>query len=248
MRTNEKNYFDEREEAAFLKYISSDSEEEKNKIYNEVLIEPFKIMSQSILRKYPIHHGRYTLEEIEQSAMQHLIINCYKFNPEAPTKSGKKTKAYSYCQTIIRNYYRDHSTKTYKDKMVTLSYDEYAEDINESIRYSYELNFDDRNQYERLIDDVVILMEEKIETDKTLKKNEILVGHAIIDILRNWHILFIEDTPEGKYNKRVTNKFQKNKILFFLKEQTNLNTKEIRLAIKPYSDIYFFGKSNAFDD
>jgi hypothetical protein len=248
MSTNEKNYFDEREEEAFLKYISSDSEDEKNKIYNEVLITPFRIMSQSILRLYPIHPGRHTLEEIEHYAMVHLIANMYKFNPDAPTKTGKKTKAYSYCQTIIRNFYRDHSTKTYKDKMLTLSYDEHAEDINENIEYSYELNFEDRNEYEKLIDDIVILMEEKINVDKLLKKNEILVGYAIIDILKNWHILFIEDTPEGKYNKRVTNKFQKNKILFFLKEQTNLNTKEIRLAIKPYKDIYFFGKSNAFDE
>ena len=56
-----------------------------------------------------------------------------------------------------------------------------------------------------------------------MKKNEIIVGDAIVNVLKNWHVLFMEDSPEGKYNKRVTNKFAKNKILLFLKEQTGLS-------------------------
>ena len=81
-----------------------------------------------------------------------------------------------------------------------------------------------------------------------MKKNEIIVGEAIANVLKNWHILFMEDSPDGKYNKRVTNKFAKNKILLFLKEQTNLSTKEIRIAIKPFKEIYFFEKIEYLED
>ena len=42
-------YFTEREEQAVIDYINSNSLEEKNKIYNEILIEPFRKMIQSIL-------------------------------------------------------------------------------------------------------------------------------------------------------------------------------------------------------
>ena len=58
-------YFGEREEKAVLDYINSDSQEEKNRIYNEILIEPFRKMKESILRRYPIHIGNYDMEEVE---------------------------------------------------------------------------------------------------------------------------------------------------------------------------------------
>ena len=75
MRKNETRepYFAEREEQAVIDYINSDSLEEKNQIYNEILIEPFRKMIQSILRKYPIHIGNYDMAEVESNALTHLI-------------------------------------------------------------------------------------------------------------------------------------------------------------------------------
>jgi hypothetical protein len=241
-------YFAEREEQAVLDYINSDSKEEKNRIYNEILIEPFRKMIQSILRKYPIHIGNHSMEMVESSALTHLIEHMVKFNPNKIGKSGNKTKAYSYCQTIVRNYYKDWGKRTYTEKKINVSYDDFVEEINENIELSYELEFDNQHQLENLINCVITKIDNKINSDVLTKKNEIIVGDAIINILKNWHILFMEDTPDGKYNKKVTNKFAKNKILLFLKEQTGLSTKEIRIAIKPFKEIYFVEKMDYFDD
>ena len=60
-----KPYFAEREEQAVVDYINSTSFDERNRIYNEILIEPFRKMIQSILRRYPIHIGNYEMEEVE---------------------------------------------------------------------------------------------------------------------------------------------------------------------------------------
>jgi hypothetical protein len=250
MKVNENNvpYFAEKEEQAVIDYINSTSQEEKNRIYNQILIEPFRKMIQSILRRYPIHIGNYEMDEVEANALTHLIEHMVKFNPNKITKSGNKTKAFSYCQTIIRNYYKDHSKKSYTEKKINLSFDDYIDEINESIEYSYEMETESQNRLEELINCVVKKIETKIDDDPVMKKNEVVVGDAIINVLKNWHILFMEDTPEGKYNKRITNKFQKNKILLFLKEQTGLSTKEIRIAIKPFKEIYFVEKSGYFDD
>ena len=87
-----------------------------------------------------------------------------------------------------------------------------------------------------------------IYNDTTMKKNEVAVGEAIVNVLKHWNTLFMEETTEGKYNKKVTNKFAKNKILLYLKEQTGLSTKEIRLAIKPFKEVYFLKKADYFDD
>ena len=241
-------YFGEKEEQAVIDYINSTSEEEKNRIYNEILVEPFRKMKESILRKYPIHIGNYDVTEVESNALSHLIEHMVKFNPNKITKSGNKTKAYSYCQTIIRNYYKDHSKKSYIEKKNILCFDDYVDEINECIEYSYEIETENQNQLEKLINDVIKKMDDKINDDASMKKNEIIVGDAIINVLKNWHVLFMEDSPDGKYNKRVTNKFAKNKVLLFLKEQTGLSTKEIRIAIKPFKDIYFIEKIEYLED
>jgi hypothetical protein len=241
-------YFAEREEQAVINYINSNSVEEKNMIYNNILIEPFRKMIQSILRRYPIHIGNYDMNEVESNALTHLIEHMVKFNPDKITKSGNKTKAFSYCQTIIRNYYKDHSKKSYTEKKINLNYEDHIDEINENIEYAYELELDTHHQLEQLINTVIEKIEDKIDNDTTMKKNEIIVGDAIANVLKNWHVLFQEDSPEGKYNKRITNKFAKNKILLFLKEQTNLSTKEIRIAIKPFKEIYFFEKTDYLND
>ena len=250
MKENENNapYFAEREEQAVIDYINSTSSEEKNRIYNEILIEPFRKMIQSILRRYPIHIGNYDMGEVEENALTHLIEHMVKFNPNKITKSGNKTKAYSYCQTIIRNYYKDHGKKSYTEKKINLSYDDHIDEINENVEYAYEMETDKQNQLEELINCVVNKIEDRINNDPAMKRNEVVVGDAIVNVLKNWHVLFMEDTPEGEYGKRVTNKFAKNKVLLFLKEQTGLSTKEIRIAIKPFKEIYFIEKIDYLED
>lgn len=280
-------YFAEKEERAVFNYINSNSAEEKNKIYNNILLEPFRKMIQSILRRYPIHIGNYDMGEVESNALTHLIehmikyrpfiIECNKFGTDKWTKldvnhrfwfvedankdlkslSEKDDKnlyrmfnsrAFSYCQTIIRNYYKDHSKKSYSEKKINLSFDDYVDEINQNIEYTYELEVDTNHQLEKLIKTVIEKIEDRINNDLTMKRNEVIVGDAIANVLKNWHLLFLEDTPEGKYNKRITNKFAKNKILFFLKEQTGLSTKEIRIGIKPFKEIYFIEKIDYLDD
>lgn len=241
-------YFAEREEQAVVDYINSNSLDEKNRIYNQILIEPFRKMIESILRRYPIHIGNYDMEEVESNALTHLIEHMVKFNPDKITKSGNKTKAFSYCQTIIRNYYKDHSKKSYTEKKINLSFDDYIDEINENNEYSYEIEFEHEHHLEKLINGVIFKIENKINEDTVMKKNEIIVGDAIVNVLKNWHLLFMEESPDGRYNKRVTNKFAKNKILLFLKEQTSLSTKEIRIALKPFKEIYFIEKVEYLED
>ena len=245
-KKNNNQYFAEREELAVVQYIRSNSLEEKNKIYNEILIEPFRKMIQSILRRYPIHIGNYEMDEVEANALGHLIEHMVKFNPDKITKSGNKTKAFSYCQTIVRNYYKDHSVKTYKEKKSILPFDDYSDDIIENDKFSYEIDVETNDSLDFLIKNIIKSISDKIKTDKLLKRNDIIVGEAIINILKNWEILFKEDTHEGNYGKKVTNKFAKNKILLFLKEQTNLSTKDIRLSIKSYKELYFIEKNNYY--
>jgi hypothetical protein len=192
--------------------------------------------------------GNYTIKEVEWFALSHLMEQIVKFNPEMITKKGNKTKAFSYCQTIVRNYCKDHGKKNYNEKKTNLFYDDFVDEIDEKNEFQYEMDVPENNELDKLIKNVTNKIQEKIDDIENIKRNEIVVGEAIINVLNNWHLLFLEETPEGKYNKKVTNKYAKNKILLYLKELTNLSTKDIRISLKPFKDLYFLEKSEFLID
>ena len=65
--------------------------------------------------------------------------------------------------------------------------------------------------------------------ENKLTDNEEKVGISLIEIFENFDEIFI--AGEG-------NKFNKNVILYQLREMTGLTTKEIRLSLKRYKLIY----------
>jgi len=242
-------YFGCEQEDAVVRYINCDDEVEKNYIFEQYLKEPFRIMTESISKRYPIHLGNYSLEEVQQYALSHLIENMVSYNPNRKLKSGLEPKAFSYCQTIVRNFYKLHSKTSRKELLRDLPYDIYHDEVERKDEYMYEIIENNGDNYIQLLSNVIEKIEEIIKTDKTLKKDEIIVGESIINILNHWDILFLEDIPDSKYYQdNVSKKYAKNKILLLMKEQTRLSTKEIRQAMKPYSDIYFLEKANLFDE
>jgi hypothetical protein len=246
-RRTTKQYFGDAEEQAVLDYIDTTSVEIRHKIYNNILREPFRKMTESILRRYPIHIGNYDIHEVEADALSHLIVQMVKFNRDKIGKNGQKAKAFSYCQTIVRNFYKDHSKKSNKEKITMLSWEDYSSDVMSRDEFLYEID-GHHSDLEKLMEQIIKSMRSRIDNDASLKKNEVIVGEAIIEVLSNWHVLFMEDTPDGKINKKVTNKYQKNKILQLLKEQTRLNTKEIRISMKPYKEIYYLEKKSFYEE
>lgn len=245
------NYFGEREELAVVAYNNAKTIEEKHKIYNEVLKHPFEKMAEIVYKRYRSrdNKGGYEIEDIISNAIAHLIENMHKYEPARINKHGQKSKAYSYYQTIIHNYYKDHGRNSYKDMINNLAFEDHFEEIESREENMYEIDAVDESELkEKLISMIIDKFRLRIDTDTSLKKNEIIVGEAIINVLKNWHKLFMEETAVGHYNKKISNNFAKNKILFFLKEITNLSTKEIRSSMKQYKDLYFMEKNQFFKD
>ena len=74
---------------------------------------------------------------------------------------------------------------------------------------------------------------------KVLTEKEILVGNALIDLLKNWEDILIDDG---------SNKFNKSAILYQLRETTRLSTKEVRDSMKKYKKSYFIIKEKMLRD
>lgn len=275
-----RKYFGEREELAVIEYILTDSHETRHKIYNNILKDPFKKMTSSILRTYNHHIGNYDIMEVELDGLSHLIENMTKFRPyiieyrdpycddkekwnkhrkfrfldkyEAELKLNElielkdgyeyrlfSATAYAYCGTIIRNFYKDHSKNSRNEIIVNQYLDTTEVNFDEDIRYSYEIDTEyEEDPVLRLFNNLIESINNVIQKDNTLLEQEIIVGKGIIEIFKNWENLFLEHTENGKYDKKITNNFAKNKILFYLKEITNMDMREIRISMKKYKELY----------
>jgi hypothetical protein len=220
-KRTQKIYFGEEQEEAVVRYLESENENEKNKIFNEYLKEPLIIMVESIIRRYKLYRKDLEFEEIHNDTMSFLITKINKFD------HTKNHKAYSYFGTICKNYLMGAIQKDTKEQNRQISYD----DISSSIEDNYELSYTIDEyvlDYRDVINKLITDLEDFIEKED-LTENEQKLGYALLEIFGNFDRIF--QVGDG-------NKFNKNLILLSLREMTSLNTKEIRMSIKRYKKLY----------
>ena len=222
-RPKTKPYFGAVQEEAVRNFLSATTYDQKNKIYNEYLKHPLNKMVESIIRRYKLYRSGMDYDSIHTDTLSFLITKCDKFKPE------KGKKAYSYFGTICKNYLMGSIMKDQKERNRKISYEDISSSLeNDEERNSYEM-FPDKFEVEKLIkkliEEIKTFMEENKITD-----NEHKVGVSLIDVFENFEEIFVA----GKGNK-----FNKNIILYELREMTGLTTKEIRMSLKRYKTIYF---------
>ena len=220
-KRTQKIYFGEDQEKAVVRYLESESEVDRNKIFNEYLREPLIIMVESIIRRYKLYRKDFEFQDIHTDTMSFLITKINKFD------HTKNTKAYSYFGTICKNYLMGAIQKDTKEKNRSVSYDDISSDVEESPRYSYTID-EHVIDYRDVIIKLTISLENFIEKEN-LNENEQKLGYALIEIFNNFDKIF--QIGDG-------NKFNKNLILLSLREMTSLSTKEIRISLKRYKKMY----------
>ena len=109
-----------------------------------------------------------------------------------------------------------------------ISYEDISSDIDNMPNMVYYIDGEDVTT-EQLIHKFLDELKYNID-DKTISEQEQKLGSALYDIFSNYSTIF-QDTSNN-------NKFNKNIILFELREMTNLSTKEIRNSLKRYKKLY----------
>ena len=145
-----------------------------------------------------------------------------------------KYKAYSYCGTVCRNYLMYKCSQYTKKKLRNSSYEDVYEDINNDERFSTnEESF--AAHAENLVTNVTNEIEKMISEreENGLTDNEVKVGTSLITLFRNWERVL---PHEG------TKKLQKSTILYYLREDTMMTTKELRDNMKCFKFLYYFLK------
>ena len=194
----------------------------RNSIYKDHLQAPLDKMIESIIRRYKLYSKNMSFEDLHSDTLSFLMIKFHKFKP------AKNKKSYSYYGTVCKHYLLGKLIKDDKKLKTLISYEDISSELEENEDLSY--NIDNQEvDLTFLLEDICSSIKEELE-NKILNENEIRVGNALISILENWEGVF-----EGQ---EATNKYNKNLILYYMREITALSTKDIRNAMKRYKTIY----------
>lgn len=197
-------------------------------IFNEWLKTPLDKMVESIIRRYKLYRKGETFEELHGDTLSFLMTKVHKF------ETGRGKKAYSYFGTIAKHYILGLLIKDEKYMKQNYSYEDMSSSIEERSDLTYVID-DDGFMMDDFIKKILNgikdeLNDEHQPTKKKLNDNERKVGYALIEILENWETAFESMEGGSKYNK--------NSVLETMRNYTNLSTKDIRLAMKRFKDIY----------
>lgn len=154
-------------------------------------------------------------------------------------KVTRKYKAYSYCGTVCKNYLMHKCSQYSKNKQRNEPYEDIYDEITNNETYTLH-DFDESNLSETLVKSMADEIEDMISHDKKygLTEGEVIVGESLMLLLRNWENI-LEETE--------SNKLQKSKVLYFLRESTMMSTKEIRENMKQYKKVYYAIKKSLIE-
>jgi hypothetical protein len=204
----------------------------------EILKHDFVVMSEDLLKQ--------KIRDASSEDPEYIVVYFGMENIDSDDiveKYYKKVtnnyKAYSYCGTVCKNYLMFKSTQYQKKKIRIASYDETYEEFVNNINYSTDEN-NNSDIIEKLVIDVANEIENMVNNsnEHLLSENEIKVGGALVELLRNWE----EVLPNGG-----SNKLQKSSVLYFLREETMMSTKEVRDNMKKYKCVYKLLKKMALE-
>tara|TARA_R110002110_G_scaffold118884_2_gene293033 strand:+ start:778 stop:1479 length:702 start_codon:yes stop_codon:yes gene_type:complete len=216
-----KQYFGPIQEQAVRIFLTATTWDEKNVVYNSHLRDPLIKMIDSIIRRYKLYRPNMEFTDIHTDTLSFLVTKMEKFKP------SKGKKAYSYFGTICKNYLMGQIMKDNRDRNRKISYEDISYSLEQDEKYSYTI-LDEGIEVESIMRKLLYELKEFILNNR-LSVNEEKIGYCLVDVFENYETIFIA----GKGNK-----FNKNIILYQLREMSGLTTKEIRSALKPFKNLY----------
>lgn len=213
-----KRYWFKEQEVAIVEYINTHDHIKKNEIFNKNLHKPLGKLIENIIFTYKLFRSDSNIKDIQHECLSFLITKIEKFNP----KTG--AQAFSYLGTIAKHYLMGEQRNSYKFTKTNVDIDENIDEASEKLEYKYDLeggsavdiNFE---MFQEIIEN---LEKDIVNSQNKIPLNDVKVAEAIVYLFRTHHI--------WEY-------YNKNKIYFFFKERTGLQTKEITnslLKLKKY--------------
>ena len=188
-------------------------------------------MVESIIRRYKLYRKEYEYEDVHSDTLSFLITKMHNFKPD------KNKKAYSYFGTICKNYLLGQLIKDDKKLKSDVSYEDVYRTVERMDDFTYTID-DDKIKLDVFINEISASIKGEMKYNK-LSEIEVKVGLALTTILDNWETIFEQVESGNKYNK--------NLILSYVREISDLSTKDIRIGMRRFKKLYILMKNDKID-
>ena len=197
-----KHYFTKVHEDAIVEYINSNDNKRRNELYVKHIGPVFKELVEKIVYTYKFTNLP-NIEMLREECEVHLTTILSKFDP------SKGSKAYSYFSVIAKHWFIHKVKKNAKQLREEAQYEE----ISKNVEMEYMTTYNDYIP-ERVRKEFIEHLWEEIENweNQALKPNEYKVLQAIKILLKEPDAIEI---------------FNKKAIYLYIREITNLNTKQV---------------------
>lgn len=207
------HYFPLETQEAIVKYLESESKEEREKLYKEYIHYAFDKLSE-----FTIHSGKFyyydtDYEDLKNNTVSFLVEKMNRFR-------GSKGKAFSYFTKVARNFLIQENRKSYKAKtrVDDLEVVDMQRDLTKEV-------FD--TERKDSLRDFITLWIEHVENNLEKifsSEKEISIGDSIIELFRT-----VDDIED----------FNKKKLYILIRERTGYKTSNITPIVnKLKKDFY----------
>lgn len=214
-----------------LSYLMSKISHYKHTVYEYEEIESIPEGEESSM--ITISEQKDFFKKASNDSPRYLIVDNLNDDFKCYNLKIHKYKAFSYCQTVVKNYLMYKRMQVVREQQRNTPYDVISDSFENDTRYSTDV-VDSYILAEKLIKktnkEIKKMLDEPDKFD--LSEKEIKVGFALCD-------LFEENRWEELIKSDDSNKLLKSSILYFLREETMMTTKEIRDNSKKFKNLYY---------
>jgi hypothetical protein len=208
-------YFTSNTDEAICKFINSTDKKEKHELFNTEIRPAFEKLIENIIFVY----GFFKLDDVE-TLKSECLSNLYEMLPKFdPSKSNK---GFSYFNVICKNWFiqktkeKNKKNKVENELHVDIDHESISNDPNFTIAH-YEEQVEEKEKW------IMFYEAMNLWRGRLSKKSEIQVLEAIIFIMKNPDLVPI---------------FNKKAVYLYLRELTDLNTKQIVVILKKIKILY----------
>jgi len=220
-KTKTRIYMGPEVDAAIVEYNSTNDSVQRNIIYNSKIKYSIEKLAENILNNWKFQYLTETFRNKKAELVSHFILNLDKYSPD-------KGSAFTYFTYAGRNYLIIHNKSNYTKLKTEMSID--IDESNNGENYNSNLQIEDYHiEYSETQKDKRELIFQIIEFfEKNMniifkKKVDILIAHAILQLLHSY-----EDIEN----------FNKKNIYILIREMTNSKAQNITKVLNKMKEIY----------
>lgn len=207
-----KPYFTKETEEAIIRFNQSDSELERNKIYQEHIHKAFDKLAENIIRTFKFTYFDDSYDDVKKSVVSFLNEKIMKY---------KQTngKAFSYFSIVAKNFLIGQNNSNYAIMTKTHEVDVVDNYRNIQLEISREDYLDEQSSFM----DTYIQYVDKNLANLFDSKTDIQIADSVLEIFRTRNS--IED-------------FNKKALYIMIRDRSNAKTEQVTKVVSKMKDLY----------